>query len=88
MLVTPPHVTFNANVASALFGFTLIAGVVSAPVPVGDATAFAATDGCTTSMNGVAVMRVTGAKSLIGSYGSFLNRLGLTACVVEISSSV
>src|SRR4051812_11357239 len=42
-------------------------------------TFFAGTDGCTTSIYGCVPTSDTGAKSFAGSYGSFLNRLGLIA---------
>src|SRR5690349_13711521 len=41
------------------------------------ATVFAGTEGCTTSMSGAEATSVTGARSLVASYGS-LYRLGLT----------
>ena len=44
-------------------------------------TEVAGTDGFTMSTLGVVATRVTGAKSLMGSYGIFLYKLWLMPCV-------
>jgi hypothetical protein len=54
---------------------------------VSSATLCAATDGFTTAIIAAVPMSETGAKSLIGSYGSFLNRLWFAACSVLVLMS-
>jgi hypothetical protein len=45
-------------------------------------------DGCTTMRLVSDAIRVTGAKSLIGSYGSFGLRFGLMPCVVLVPMKI